>query len=45
MEQSLGLNPKSLQHEDVKATAGMSDDEEWEFIKKKYIPELVDETD
>jgi hypothetical protein len=42
-EQTLGINPKSMQHEDVKATQGMSDDEEWEFLKKKYIPELLDE--
>lgn len=32
-----------MEHEDVKATKGMTEDEEWEFIKKKYIPELVDQ--
>jgi hypothetical protein len=42
-ESSLGIKPKSMQHEDVKATEGMSEDEEWEFLKKKYIPELAEE--
>jgi hypothetical protein len=42
-ESSLGIKPKSMQHEDVKATKGMSEDEEWEFLKKKYIPELAEE--
>jgi hypothetical protein len=41
LENFLGINPKSLQHEDVKATANMTEDEEWEYIKKKYIPELL----
>ena len=42
-ENTFGINPKSNQHEDVKATKGMTEDEEWEFLKKKYIPELVQE--
>jgi len=41
MEQTFGIKPKSMEHEDVKATAHMTEDEEWDFIKKKYIPELV----
>jgi len=41
MEQTFGIKPKSIEHEDVKATAHMTEDEEWDFIKKKYIPELV----
>ena len=43
MEGMFGIDPKSLKHEDCKATKGMTEDEEWEFIKKKYIPELVDD--
>ena len=43
LEDKLGIDPKSLQHEDVKATKGMTEEQEWEFIKKKYIPELVDD--
>lgn len=43
LEERFGINPKSMQHEDVIATKGMTDDEEWEFLKKKYIPELVEE--
>ena len=43
LEDKFGIDPKSMQHEDVKATKGMTEDEEWEFIKKKYIPELVDD--
>jgi len=42
LEHTLGINPKSMQHEDVKATAGMTEDEEWDFIKEKYIPELAE---
>ncbi len=41
LEDFLGVEPKSMQHEDVIATKTMSEDEEWDFIKKKYIPELV----
>jgi len=44
-ENRFGINPKSMQHEDIKATTGMTEDEEWEFLKKKHIPELVDEGD
>jgi hypothetical protein len=43
LEEFLGIEPKSSKHEDVLATKGMTEDEEWEFIKKKYIPELVDD--
>ena len=43
MEGMFGIDPKSMKHEDFKATKGMTEDEEWEFIKKKYIPELVDD--
>lgn len=43
LEHRFGIVPKSMQHEDVKATKGMTEDEEWEFLKKKYIPELVRE--
>jgi hypothetical protein len=42
LEEWLGVDPKSNKHEDVVATRGMTEGEEWEFIKKKYIPELVD---
>jgi len=42
LEDSWGIHPKSMQHEDVIATRGFSEDEEWDYIKKKYIPELVD---
>ncbi len=42
LEQRFGIKPKSMEHEDVKATKGMTEDEEWEFIKKKYIPELAE---
>jgi hypothetical protein len=46
LEERFGIQPKSLQHEDVKATKGMTEEEEWEYIKKKYIPELaMDEND
>jgi hypothetical protein len=40
VEDFFGIQPKSMQHEDVKATAHMTEDAEWEYIKKKYIPEL-----
>ena len=43
LENYFGIEPKSMQHEDVKATKGMTEDQEWEFIKRKYIPELVEE--
>lgn len=43
LEERFGINPKSMQHEDVIATKGLTEDEEWEFLKKKYIPELVEE--
>ena len=43
MQKRLGLKPKSLENEDVKATKGMPEDEEWMFIKRKYIPELLTE--
>ena len=43
-EQQFGIKPKSMEHEDVKATKGMTEDEEWEFIKNKYIPELVNQS-
>lgn len=45
LEEYFGVKPKSLQHEDVQATQHMTEDEEWEFIKKKYIPELLNPTD
>jgi len=41
MEQTFGIKPKSMEHEDIKATAHMTEEEEWDFIKEKYIPELV----
>lgn len=41
LEERFGIQPKSMQHEDVKATKGMTEEEEWEYLKKKYIPELV----
>mmetsp|Transcript_6766 Transcript_6766/g.12748 ORF Transcript_6766/g.12748 Transcript_6766/m.12748 type:complete len:197 (+) Transcript_6766:211-801(+) len=41
LEKRFGIEPKSMQHEDVKATKGMTEEEEWEYIKKKYIPELA----
>jgi len=43
MQNKLGLKPRSLENEDVKATKGMPEDEEWMFIKRKYIPELLTE--
>mmetsp|Transcript_21190 Transcript_21190/g.29688 ORF Transcript_21190/g.29688 Transcript_21190/m.29688 type:complete len:262 (-) Transcript_21190:43-828(-) len=42
LEDAIGLRPKSLQHKDVKATKGMTEDQEWTYIKRKYIPELLD---
>lgn len=45
LEDFFGIQPKSLQHEDVKATQHMTEEEEWEFIKRKYIPELLDSSD
>jgi len=42
MERTFGIRPKSREHEDVLATAHMTEEEEWEFIKEKYIPELVE---
>ncbi len=42
-EERFGIEPKSSKHEDVLATRGMTEGEEWEFIKKKYIPELVND--
>lgn len=45
LENAFGVEPKSLKHEDVIATKGMTEGEEWEFIKKKYIPELVDDNE
>ena len=39
-EKALGLRPKSMQHEDVIRTKGMTEEEEWRYIQKKYIPEL-----
>jgi len=42
LEQKLGIKAQSIEHEDVKATAHMTEDEEWEYIKRKYIPELIE---
>lgn len=41
LETKFGIQPKSMQHEDVVATKGMTEEEEWEYIKRKYIPELA----
>jgi hypothetical protein len=45
LEDYFGIQPKSMQHEDVKATKHMTEEEEWEYIKMKYIPELLDTSD
>jgi hypothetical protein len=42
-EKALGLRPKSMQHEDVIMTKGMTEEEEWRYIQQKYIPELNEE--
>jgi len=43
LENRWGIRPKSLQHEDVKATQHMNEEQEWEYLKRKYIPELIDD--
>ena len=45
LEDSWGIRPKSMQHEDIIATRGFSEDEEWDYVKRKYIPELVEESE
>jgi len=40
-ENMVGLQrPASFSHPDVEATKGMSEDDELDYLKKKYIPEL-----
>lgn len=42
-EDYFGIEPSTNCDEDLRVTKNMTEKEEWEYIKKKYIPELCDE--